>query len=412
MLFSKLCSFILFVTVFFSNEVQNDTIYSTYVTFDNKTQTFGVHEAEPTNESFVAVAHMINATANLTGWTYLEVSTMDHRWVNDSVQAYAGGLAEGHLTLQLIDLHWQNLLQGYCDEPYSQYCLRLRDFLSSNLAWVRQQVETNTNDPYWHQVAMFYTQMKGISDGYSSVLGPISMDLDPLGIYLLQVYFELADLEKVLHADDVDDAWTNDHCSAIVKLMPHNADLYTAHNTWVGYSTMLRVLKKYSLRYHTSLESDSDYPVGSVVTCSSYPGYLTSSDDFNMLSSKLAATMIKNAKEDCQQVVFLTDALSVLQALQGETLPHLNEAMQEVAKERRVALQWIPAHCGIPGNEEADRLAKLGANHVQPSNNISFSEKKTLIKAANRPRTEQDDYHLLSRLEQVTLLRLRTGTTD
>ncbi|XP_041357606.1 uncharacterized protein LOC121374568 [Gigantopelta aegis] len=119
--------------------------------------------------------------------------------------------------------------------------------------------------------------------------------------------------------------------------------------------------------------------------------------------------MIKDAKEDCQQVVFLTDALSVLQALQGEKLPHLNEAMQEVAKERRVALQWIPAHCGIPGNEEADRLAKLGANHVQPSNNISFSEKKTLIKAANRPRTEQDDYHLLSRLEQVTLLRLRTG---
>ncbi|XP_041369759.1 uncharacterized protein LOC121383729 [Gigantopelta aegis] len=101
--------------------------------------------------------------------------------------------------------------------------------------------------------------------------------------------------------------------------------------------------------------------------------------------------------------------LSVLQALQGEKLPHLNEAMQEVAKERRVALQWIPAHCGIPGNEEADRLAKLGANHVQPSNNISFSEKKTLIKAANRPRTEQDDYHHLSRLEQATLLRLRTG---
>ncbi|XP_041379145.1 uncharacterized protein LOC121391659 [Gigantopelta aegis] len=137
----------------------------------------------------------------------------------------------------------------------------------------------------------------------------------------------------------------------------------------------------------------------------------THSSNYNAETHALiqAATMIKDAKEDCQQVVFLTDALSVLQALQGEKLPHLNEAMQEVAKERRVALQWIPAHCGIPGNEEADRLAKLGANHVQPSNNISFSEKKTLIKAANRPRTEQDDYHLLSRLEQVTLLRLRTG---
>ncbi|XP_041351095.1 uncharacterized protein LOC121370061 [Gigantopelta aegis] len=114
-------------------------------------------------------------------------------------------------------------------------------------------------------------------------------------------------------------------------------------------------------------------------------------------------------KKTVQQVVFLTDALSVLQALQGEKLPHLNEAMQEVAKGKTSTLQWIPAHCGIPGNEDADRLAKLGANHVQPSNTLASQRRNTLIKAANRPQTEQDDYHLLSRLEQVTLLRLRTG---
>jgi len=51
------------------------------------------------------------------------------------------------------------------------------------------------------------------------------------------------------------------------------------------------------------------------------------------------ATKIKDEKEDRQQVVFLSDACSVLQALEGGELPHRMEGIQEVAEERRVALQ-------------------------------------------------------------------------
>jgi len=58
--------------------------------------------------------------------------------------------------------------------------------------------------------------------------------------------------------------------------------------------------------------------------------------------------------------VFHSDARSVLQGLEGDRHPHLVEGIQKVAKERRVALQWIPGHCRIPENEVADRLAKLG----------------------------------------------------
>ncbi|XP_041349248.1 uncharacterized protein LOC121368575 [Gigantopelta aegis] len=119
--------------------------------------------------------------------------------------------------------------------------------------------------------------------------------------------------------------------------------------------------------------------------------------------------MIKDAKYEYQQVVFLPDARSVLQVLERDKLPHLMEGFQELAKERRVALQWILAHCGIPRNEETDRLAKLGAKQMQSNNRVSFSERKTLIRSANKPRTVRDDYHLLSRVDQVTLLRLRTG---
>ena len=38
------------------------------------------------------------------------------------------------------------------------------------------------------------------------------------------------------------------------------------------------------------------------------------------------------------------------------------------------------AHCGLFGNEEADRLAKDGSSKSQPPAQISFQETKTLLK--------------------------------
>ena len=69
----------------------------------------------------------------------------------------------------------------------------------------------------------------------------------------------------------------------------------------------------------------------------------------------------------------------------------------------------IPAHCGIPGNEEADRQAKLGAEKKQPETRASFREVKTIIKSLHRPTKLTDGYQGLSRAEQVCICRLRTG---
>ena len=125
---------------------------------------------------------------------------------------------------------------------------------------------------------------------------------------------------------------------------------------------------------------------------------------------KRAADEIANSNPDCKQVVFFTDAMSVLQALQSnsEGLDHLTDLLSQVSKSMRTALQWVPSHCGLPGNEIADQLAKLGASLPQEENPVSFKEMKTLIKHQYSIAPRKDNIHFLQRKDQVIIFRLRT----
>ncbi|XP_053398058.1 uncharacterized protein LOC128556571 [Mercenaria mercenaria] len=112
---------------------------------------------------------------------------------------------------------------------------------------------------------------------------------------------------------------------------------------------------------------------------------------------KQAIKLTEESPESCPNVVIFTDALSVLQALVNSKQSSISRALFSLCKTRVVSLQWIPAHCGVPGNENADRLAKLGATDNRPQNAITQEEKVTMIKALTKPRPTKDDYHLLER---------------
>lgn len=65
--------------------------------------------------------------------------------------------------------------------------------------------------------------------------------------------------------------------------------------------------------------------------------------------------------------------------------------------DKTVVLQWIPANCGIHGNDQADLLAKKGAGVLQLVNdNIPFSTLKRQIKRMVSSRYQEELSHRIA----------------
>ncbi|KAF3820695.1 hypothetical protein GH733_005240 [Mirounga leonina] len=168
----------------------------------------------------VAWANLTN-TIRETGWAFLELQTNGH--YNDSLQAYAAGVAEAAVSEELIYMHWMNTVVNYCG-PFEYevgYCEKLKSFLETNLEWMQEEMELNKGSAYWHQ------------------------------------------------------------------LLPGQTDLLIAHNTWSSYQNMLRVIKKYWFQFREDPQENSPLAPGNKLVFSSYPGALFSCDDFYIIGSGL-----------------------------------------------------------------------------------------------------------------------------
>ena len=116
---------------------------------------------------------------------------------------------------------------------------------------------------------------------------------------------------------------------------------------------------------------------------------------FRLLCWPLHTLSLRDSINECQQVVFLSDAFSVLEGTAGDKLPCLAESLRSRSTEEK-SCSGLPARYGLPENEKADELAKPGAKGRQQDNSVTFQEKKTLINALEQ-RTERDDFHFLDR---------------
>ena len=135
-------------------------------------------------------------------------------------------------------------------------------------------------------------------------------------------------------------------------------------------------------------------------------------------------------------IVIFTDAMSVLQALESDSIKdrkiaHLSAIISNFINfhEVEVTLQWIPGHTNIPGNDRADLLAKRGAGNTQTKSSASITTARQTIKqhkkkiwldqwantTKGRPIFQhmpspnpKDEINKLKRHEQTTIFRLRS----
>ncbi|CAI4229686.1 unnamed protein product [Auanema sp. JU1783] len=219
-------------------------------------------------------------SVNTTGWAFLEVEVLKKASLD--LQGYVAGYLEGIISKDLIDLHIQNTVDGYCDGA-EEYCENLNNFLLENVQWMLEQIKNYPDDEYWQQVSLTLHQVFGLVDGYDGVLNQqLSIkNLVAHPIYLIQLAGDLEDLSEKFNKPSNPTRLKTGHgrCSALVKLLPDFSDIYFSHVTWSSYSSLLRMQKKYTFR--------SNNP-GNSYSFSSYPGSVTSTDDFILTSAKLA----------------------------------------------------------------------------------------------------------------------------
>lgn len=130
-----------------------------------------------------------------------------------------------------------------------------------------------------------------------------------------------------------------------------------------------------------------------------------------------------------ERTVIFTDSASALQALQNPRNKHLWVKILESLCGPHLTFCWVPGHCGIAGNERADRLADEGRNGDFWETDIPSADIRKWLAVQLRNKWESEWFSVNSNFtrrikptthvwkdralhqERKVLSRLRTGHT-
>jgi len=237
-----------------------------------------------------------NKSMDQIGWDTLFVST--NAQADPVLQAYAGGYGEGLLTASRIAQHRDSFFETTFNGTQDQLYKEALDFVTKNDQYVTEmsrQKHQGDLGQFWQQVKLVQMQMDGMV---------AATNLSRSDFLLVNA---LVDLSSIIHKPFDVDKWDvsdleqfrkrSTHCSALVRVTPGFQDLFTSHNTWTGFFTMLRVLKHY------------DFPFDSSRPSAVFPGYfgtITSTDDYFVLSNQLVVQETTNAVTNKQLLSKIT----------------------------------------------------------------------------------------------------------
>ncbi|KAF4106634.1 phospholipase B-like 1 isoform X1 [Onychostoma macrolepis] len=233
-----------------------------------------------------------NDSLSVSGWGVLEVQAgYGQSQENDEITYFLAGYLEGYLTASQMINHYYNM---YPQMIKNNSVLKpLKCFMSVQDSWTRTQVKLNgKTDPLWHHVGLLVAQMDGLHAGAaywakSRLEKPLSM----FAVQFLNGIGDLLDLIPVLkrRSNSSSDSFRMpgmSHCSALIKMLPGYENLLLGHSSWYTYAASMRIYKHWDLK--------NKHNGTSRLSFSSYPGILSSLDDFYLLGTGLFVTQTTN----------------------------------------------------------------------------------------------------------------------
>ena len=214
---------------------------------------------------------------------------------------HCAGMLEGYLAHEGIWNHFNAILDikypGEDHAPEGRYPSGVFEFMNSNHAFTRAQIESNPDSKYWQEIGLIYEQFVGIQEGYAAGddgTHPMSY-FDHWFFQSAGDMFDIAAFAK----DDNDEPAPEfrEHCSGMVKLTDDYSDIFFSHDAWSDYRELHGMLKEYNL------------PVPEFrarkVTMSTRVGKIGSYDDFYVSDSGLFVleTTLNNYNERLYDVV-------------------------------------------------------------------------------------------------------------
>jgi len=166
------------------------------------------------------------------------------------------------------------------------------------------QVAANPTVPFWQQIGFTNNQFDGVIAGYQANAPVNSPKLQRQDFQVINGVGDLLDLMTALNLggkygrkdwlnlspEEFElSAFRRGLCSGLVKVTGDYSNLYAGQSAWFTYSAMNRIFKFYYM------DLQADFLSARKMTFSSYPGMLSSLDDFYIMDSGLTMIQTTNS---------------------------------------------------------------------------------------------------------------------